>query len=692
MRFLARVFALSTCSALFAPGLIRAQRAEIHPEYLDRSYPACSDFYSFANGGWQKSAVIPASKRSVGAGQEASDRAEAVLNDILREAAAKYRTSGDETTRKLGTFYVSCMDSARANREGLAPIRSELNLIDAINTRRDLSRVLGKLHLLWVDAGFGTISSFASGQGQVWAYADMKNATKNILWLSQGGMGLPEPGYYLRNDSASVALRAGYRDHIERMLVLAGSPIPDATRDAVTILDIETDLARASLKPEEQSEPTLIYQPTSMRKLAKLSPAIDWPVYFEELGIASAMTPNATISASPAKFFSRLSEEIQSRPMPVWRAYLRWQLMRSVAPFLGSAPAAESYRLETLLAGTTEAPSRAGWCTTQADALMGMAIGETYVKRAFPPAAKKRAEDLVRNLRTVLRERVAQNDWMSAATKREALKKVDVLRVEVGYPTSWVSYAGVPLSTGRPFVENVFELRTFLNRRHLAKLRIPANRGEWEMSPATVNAYENPQFNALFFPAAILQPPRFSLDADDAVNYGALGMVIGHELTHFFDDQGRQFDARGNLRDWWTPEDAKRYQERADIVRRQYDSYIAIDTLHLNGRLTLNENIADIGGLTIAYYAFHRAMDATASPPKVMGLTPDQEFFLGTAQSWRFKARPQEMRRRVFVDGHSPPYWRINGPMSSLPEFAAAYSCKDGDPMVRPPQSRARLW
>jgi predicted metalloendopeptidase len=281
---------------------------------------------------------------------------------------------------------------------------------------------------------------------------------------------------------------------------------------------------------------------------------------------------------------------------------------------------------------------------------------------------------------------------MGEATKKEALRKVNVVRVEVGYPAAWVDYGPVPISVDRPFVENLLALRTFEDRRQLAKLSRPVDRGEWEMSPATVNAYENPQFNALFFPAAILSAPRFSLDADDAINYGALGMVIGHELTHFFDDQGRQFDAEGNLRDWWLPGDAKRYQERADIVRRQYDSYVALDTLHLNGKLTLNENIADIGGVTIAWYAFQRALAARPQTSLVLGYTPAQQFWLGTAQAWRWKARPQEMTRRVFTDGHSLPYWRINGPFSSVTEFAETFSCKPGDAMLRPPEVRARLW
>ncbi|MBA3645624.1 MAG: M13 family metallopeptidase [Gemmatimonadaceae bacterium] len=669
-----------------------AQRAEVNPAYMDTKYPACTDFYSYANGTWQQNVVISPRQRSVGASQESSDRAGIVLNDILKNAAASYRSTRDVATRKLGTFYTSCMDSARADRDGIAPIRPQLDLIDRVATPKDLSRALGKLHLLWVDAGFGTITSFASGQGRVWAYADMKNAARNILWISQGGMGLPEPGYYTRRDSASAALRIAYRDHIARTLNIGGSSTADAERDAADIIDIETKLAEASLKPVEQFEPAMIYQPTTVGALAKLAPAIDWPVYFREIGIAGEMKPGTTISASPGKFFRALSDQISERPIPTWRAYLRWQLLRATSAYLGATASSEDFKLVTLLTGTTQPPSRAGWCTSQADALMGMAIGEIYVKKAFPAAAKKRVEELVANVRAVLRQRVEQNDWMTPATKTEALRKVDVVRVEVGYPASWVSYATVPLSTSRAFVDNVLSIRTFLDRRHLSKLRIPVDRGEWEMSPATVNAYENPQFNALFFPAAILQAPRFSLDADDAVNYGALGRVIGHELTHFFDDQGRQFDARGNLRDWWTAEDARRYQERADVVRRQYDAYVAIDTLHVNGRLTLNENIADIGGLTIAYNAFQRAMAGKPLAADANGSTPNQEFFLGMAQSIRFKTRPQEVRRRVFVDGHAPPYWRTNGPVSALSEFAAAFSCHAGDPMVGREALKGRLW
>jgi putative endopeptidase len=668
-----------------------AQRPEIHREYQDTTVRACTDFYSFANGGWVRSAIIPESEAGVGTGTDATNRANEVLNGILTDAAARYRTSSDVTTQRLGAFYASCMDSTRANREGLAPVRAELDRIGRIASRADLSRELAHLQLRWVDAAFGTLPSFASGQVRVWAYADMKNSTRNILWLYQGGIALPEPGSYSRADSASKAIRAGYRDHIARTLVLAGTPEPQAKTDAETVLAIETKLAEASLTPEETSVPTNVYEPTTVDKLAAMVPAIDWPAYFAELGVPG-LAGNTTLSVSPSKFFRRLNEQLMQRPLADWRTYLRWQLLHSVGPDLGSASDAESFRLATLITGMTKPPPRAKRCTEEANALMGMAIGKNYVERAFPPAAKKRIEELVTNLRTVLRDRIAANDWMGAATKAEALKKVDVLRVEVGYPQAWVDYAPVPISEDKPFVENVMLLRRFEDQRHLAKLDRPVDRVEWEMSPAAVNAYENPQFNSLFFPAAILQPPWFSLDADDAMNYGAIGWVIGHELTHFFDDQGRQFDANGNLRDWWLPEDAKRYQDRAQVVRRQYDSYVAIDTLHVNGGQTLNENTADIGGVTIAYYAFQRALSSKPTPARVGGYSPDQEFFLNGAQSWRFKTRPELMRLIVAGDGHSPPYWRVNGSVSSLPEFAAAFSCKEGDSMARPPEARTRLW
>jgi predicted metalloendopeptidase len=615
-----------------------------------------------------------------------------VLKDILVKAAAAANTSADPTTKKLGVFYASCMDSSRADREGLAPIKGELDDIDRIQSKADLPRALARLHLKWVDAGFGTIASFASGRPRVWAYADMKNSTKNILWLAQGGMGLPEPGYYTRDDSASRALRTGYREHVARMLVLSGAEARQAASDAQAILALETRLATVSLSPEDQSEPTKFYVPTTPKALAALTPSFSWTEYFKGLGIDAQLPPDARISVAPTAYFRAFGAEVDRVPMPVWRAYLRWRLLSSVARTLGKSGEAENFRFAALMTGVTKPTPRSEYCTATADALMGMAIGKIYVARAFPPAAKRRIEALVADLRAVLRDRIKANDWMGPATKKAALAKVDTLRVEVGYPATWVDYSGVQLAADKPFVENAWALRTFNDRLQFAKLSRPVDRGEWEMSPATVNAYENPQFNALYFPAAILQPPFFSMDADDAVNYGATGMVIGHELTHFFDDQGRQFDERGNLRDWWQPDDAKRYQDRADIVVKQYDSYLAIDTLHLKGKQTLNENIADIGGLTIAYFAFQRALAAHPTSKRLFGYTPVQQFFIGTAQSWRQKLRPQEARRRVFTDGHSLDYWRVNGPFSSVPEFGAAFGCKAGDAMVRPPEARARLW
>jgi putative endopeptidase len=667
-----------------------AQRPEIHREYQDTTVRACTDFYSFANGAWSRVASIPETERWVGTLGDAANHADSVLNGILSDAAARYRTSSDPTTQRLGAFYASCMDSTRANREGLAPVRAELERIDHIGSRAELSLELAHLQQRWVDAGFGPMPSFASG-ARVWAYADMKNSTRNILWLYQGGIGLPEPSSYSGLDSASRAIRAGYLDHIARTLTLAGTPGPQARTDAVTVIAIETKLAEEFLTTTESSEPAKVYEPITVDKLAAMVPAIDWPAYFAELGV-SRLAGNTILSVSPSKFFRRLNEQLMRRPLADWRAYLRWQLLRSVGPDLGSAADAESFRLATLISGTTKPPPRAKRCTQEADALMGMAIGKMYVERAFSPASKKRIEELVSNLRAVLHDRIAANDWMGAPTKAEALKKVDVLRVEVGYPQTWVDYSPVPVSTDKPFVENVMLLRKFNDQWHLAKLNRPVDRGEWEMSPATVNAYENPQFNALFFPAAFLQPPWFSLDANDAMNYGGIGWVIGHELTHFFDDQGRQFDANGNLRDWWLPDDAKAYQDRAGVVRRQYDSYVAIDTLHVNGSQTLNENTADIGGLTIAYYAFQRALASQPQPSRVAGYGPDQEFFLSTAQSSRFKTRPEMMRLMVALDSHSPYYWRVNGSVSSLPEFATAFACRAGDPMARPPESRARLW
>ena len=686
-RSLVSLFILAT--PLCAVG---AQRAEVTRSYLDTTCAPCKDFYTFANGGWQKSAQIPESRSSTGAGLEAYDRANQVLKEILVKAAAAAGTATDLATRNLGVFYASCMDSVRADNEGLAPIKGELDYIDKIHSRADLPRALAHLHLKWVDAAFGTIASFASGRARVWAYADMKNSTRNILWLAQGGMGLPEPGYYTRDDSSSRALRNGYREHIARMLVLSGTPAGQAATDAAAILAMETRLAKVSLSTEDQSEPTKFYDATTPKALGALTPSFNWTEYFKGLGIDAQVTPDARISAAPAAYFKAFGAEVDQTPVAAWRAYLRWRLMSSAARTLGRAGEAENFKLASLLSGVTKPTPRSESCTTSADALMGMAIGKIYVAQAFPPPAKKRIEALVADLRAVLRERIAKNDWMTPSTRKAALAKVDTLRVEVGYPAAWVDYSAVQLAAEKPFLESVWVLRTFNDRLQLGKLSRPVDRGEWEMSPATVNAYENPQFNALYFPAAILQPPFFSMDADDAVNYGATGMVIGHELTHFFDDQGRQFDERGNLRDWWQPEDAKRYQERAAIVVKQYDSYLAIDTLHLKGKQTLNENIADIGGLTIAYFAYQRALAAHPTSKTLFGYTPVQQFFIGTAQSWRQKLRPQEARRRVFTDGHSLDYWRVNGPFSSIPEFGAAFGCKAGDAMVRPPESRARLW
>lgn len=642
---------------------------------LNRSVRACDDFYEFATGGWLKAHPIPPAFSSWGGFTDLSERNNLVLKSVLEDAAKRAPTTNDPATKKLGTFYASCMDSTAAETAGITPLKPELSRIDAISDRAQLVSEIARLHKL----GFGGAFGFGGT-------ADQKNASMIIAQISQGGTTLPDRDQYLRTDDRAVTLRANYVDHITKILALAGESPSDASADAARILSLETALAKAFLPRVALRDPKATYHPMSIADANALTPGLDWSAFIRETGAPSVTSLNV---AEP-DFFKALAVELAQRPLEDWKAYLRWQVIDQSSPLLGSAFSNEAFRFSSMLSGTTEQLPRWRRCLTLADRSLSDALGKEYVKVAFTPAAKAKMLAMVMNLRAVLRDKILHAEWMSEDTRKQALQKLDAFNQKIGYPDTWQDYAGLTITPGA-FINNALAVQQYSRARNYTRIGKAPDRAEWGMTTPTVNAYYSPSLNEVVFPAGRLQPPFFALSYDDPANYGGVGISIGHEMSHGFDDEGRQFDAQGNVRDWWTAEDAQRYTARATIVEKQYGEYVAVDTLHLNGKLTLGENLADVVGSSIAYEAMERAMQG--KPHTLLyGFTPEQRFFLAAAQARMANTRPERARIAVATDPHSPGKFRVNGPFSNMPEFAAAWGCKSGDPMVRPDSIRARIW
>jgi predicted metalloendopeptidase len=654
-------------------------RSGIELAHIDTTCAPCKDFYQFANGRWLDTATIAADKSSAGAGQESRDRNEATLRRVLERVAAD-STETDPYMLKVGRFYRACMDSTTIETAGRKPLDGTLGRIAAISNARQLQDEFAQLQLLGINAPLS-----------VFAYTSFEDPNAVIAYAFQGGLGLPDRDYYLRTDSTSVSLRREYRDHISRTLALLGTAKADADRQADRILRLETALARSSLTAVEQRDPQKVYQKHTISDLGKLTPRIDWIAFFRELDIPSLSNPEAQLSVSPPAFFTTVDSMLTATPLPDWKAYLRWNVARRGSPYLSKPFFDEDFAFNARLTGAREPLPRWKRCAQGADQILGEALGKAYVAEAFPPEAKARMATLVNNLKAAMRDRITSNAWMGDSTRAEALRKLDKMVFKIGYPDRWRDYGELMIEEEMAHASQMFHGFAFEGKRQMAKIGHPPDRGEWQMTPPTVNAYFDPTLNEIVFPAGILQPPFFDMNADDAVNYGAIGMVIGHEISHAFDDQGRQFDADGKLRDWWTAEDGRRFTERAKVVADQYGEYVAVDTLRVNGMLTLGENIADFAGLTIAYDAYQKSLGGKDGPT-IDGYTPAQRFFIGDAQAWRNKRRPEALRQLVLTDPHSPANFRVNGPLANMPEFVAAFGCTDADQMVRSGSKRAQIW
>ncbi len=643
---------------------------------LDTTCAPCSDFFRFANGGWLARTEIPAAFPTWGSFNELYVRNLDVLHDVLEAAAKDGAAPRGSNRRMLGTFYGTCLDSAAADAAGVGPLRPALDRIARVSSTADLQTEVARLQRI----GARVLFSFTAGP-------DAKRSSEVIAEAGQGGLGLPDRDYYTKTDSASERLKQAYVAHVARMLELGGAGADEAGAAAQRIMALESELASASMTRVEQRDPNAVYHKMSVAELGALSPAIAWPEYFAAVGAPAV----SALNVRQPGFFKRLSDLVRERPIDDWRWYLRWHLLERTAPWLGTSFADEAFRFQQLLTGVKEQQPRWRRCVQATDNALGEALGQEYVARTFGPDAKRRALEMVHNLEAVMRDRLHALEWMSDATRQQALAKLAAYANKIGYPDRWRDYAGLAVEPG-PFVANLLSASEFDTGQRLAEIGKPVDRSRWGMTPPTVNAYYNPRMNEIVFPAGILQPPFFNPDADDAINYGGMGAVIGHELTHGFDDAGRQYDADGNLRDWWTQADGDRFKAQAQLVVDQFGGYVAVDTLHVNGRLTLGENLADLNGLRIAYAAFERSLAGKPRPALIDGFTPEQRFFLGWARIWREKYRDAYARLMVGTNPHSPPRWRVDGPLSNMSEFAQAFACRAGDEMVRADSVRPRIW
>jgi putative endopeptidase len=640
---------------------------------LDKKADPCVDFYQYSCGTWLAQNPIPADQSSWGRFSELNERNRQILYNIL-EAASSNDPRRDQVTREIGDFFAACMDTADIDKRGVAPIKPEIDRIAALKTKQEIPAEIVRLHRLGVGAFFG----FDSTQ-------DAKDSEQVIGEVDQGGLGLPDRDYYVKDDAKSVELRAQYLAHVQKMLELLGDTAEKAKSEAAAIMKIETELAKGSQDRVTRRDPNATYHKMTVHELFSLCPFIEWPKYFE--GMGAPQIDSLTVVAP--NFFRQLETTLVTNNLDDLKTYLRWHLVHTSARLLPAAFVDANFDFYgRILTGAKEQRPRWKRCVDFTDSDLGEALGEKYVDKTFGVEGKQRALKMVNEIEKALGDDLQTLSWMTPETRKQALLKLEAVKNKIGFPDKWRDYSSIEIDRDDA-LGNDRRAAEFEVERGLHKIGKPVDRGEWGMSPPTVNAYYDPQMNNINFPAGILQPPFYSNKIDDAVNYGGIGAVIGHELTHGFDDEGRQFDAQGNLRDWWTPADAKAFEDRAECFVKEYSSFIAVGDVHLNGKLTLGENTADNGGLRLAFMALMDALKGKQAP-KIDGFTPDQRFFIGWGQVWCDGRRPELARMLATVDPHSPAEDRVNGVVSNMPEFRKAFSCKIGQPMVRDPQ--CRVW
>lgn len=669
----AGIVALASCNT---PQKEVVKIAAINPANMDTTVAAGTDFYEYACGGWIKNNPLKPEYARFGTFDQLLENNQEQLRVLIEELSATPHEAGS-VAGKIGALYAMGLDSTKLNADGVAPVKEELAAINALATKSDVSKMVATLHKE------GMAPFFALFVG-----ADEKNSAMNIVQLYQAGIGMGDRDYYLLEDEGSAKMRDAYRAYINKLFTLAGSSPEQADAAVDAVMKIEKAIAEISYGREDLRDSQKNYNKLAYEDFKKIESPLDWDVYFESMGLAGLKE----LDAKQINFYKDMNKALQNTTVDEQKYYLAFNLLSAAAPYLSDDFVDADFEFYgKVMSGKQEQQPRWKRSLNTVNGALGEAVGEMYVEKYFPASSKEKMLTLVGNLQTALSERINGLEWMSDTTKAKAQEKLAAFTVKIGYPDKWRDYSGLEIKDDS-YWANVRRSNIFDMAYQLADVDKPVDKSRWHMNPQTVNAYYNPTTNEICFPAAILQPPFFNPDADDAVNYGAIGVVIGHEMTHGFDDQGRNYDKDGNLIDWWTAEDAVRFTERADKLVDQYDQIIVIDTLHANGRFTLGENIADHGGLLVAHQAYLNSLKGKETPAPIDGFTNEQRFFLGYATLWGQNIRPEEIRRRTKIDPHSLGKWRVNAALRNIAPFYAAFDIKEGDPMFMAPADRVVIW
>ena len=671
-----RVLGFILSAALCAGSALGQTLQGIQVGDLDKKANPCVDFFEYSNGTWRAENPIPASmdrwSRRWAAGEANKDQ----LRTILDEVSAQSGQPKGSVNQLTGDFYGACMDIAKVNQAGIKPVQPLLNDIDSVNSQADLQKMIGRLQDIGVSVPF-----------QLNANSDNHNPSQVIADISAGGLGLPDRDYYVKTEERFQQARAKYLIHVAKMFGLAGYSDADAQKAAASVMQFETSLAKATLDNVARRDPEATDHKTTFAELQKIAPQFDWNGYFQ-----AAKVPEIPLNVQEPKFMEEFSRQLTATDLAGWKTYLKWQLLHQGAPYLSQPFVEENFDFyQKTLAGVSEQKPRWKQCVEATDLFLGEAVGQEYVAKYFPPEAKARAQEMVKNILVAMSETVSQLDWMSPETKKKAQEKISTFNVKVGYPDKWKDYSSVSISRGA-FFADVVAASTFHVTDDRSTIGKPVNRGRWGMTPPTSNAYYNPLLNEIVFPAGILQPPAFSVKATDAVNYGAIGVVIGHEISHGFDDEGAQFDAQGRLNNWWTADDLKQFQTKTSCVVKQFDGYYIEPNIHHNGKLVLGESIGDLAGVKIAYLAFQNSQKGKPPAPTIDGFTPDEQFFIAWGQFRGDETRPETQRLMVQGDPHPVAKYRVIGPLSNFPPFQKTFACKSDSPMVRPESERCVVW
>ncbi|KTD44697.1 M13 family metallopeptidase [Legionella quateirensis] len=665
------IYSSAVCSA--DADITTKQRNALRLQWIDSKVLPGQDYYSYANGSWQKNNPIPAEYASWDSFNILNEHIQDIIHQMLIKASQNTHVKPGSIEQKVGDFYFSGMDEDTINKVGIAPIQSEFAQIEAINTLEDLQKELVHLHQIGVDALFG----FGSMQ-------DYKNSTLMIGAAVQSGLGLPERDYYLSDNPKFKKIRDAYVNHLDKMFQLLGDSPDKAAKEAKIVMDIETKLAKISMPIIERRDPKAVYHIMTLNELEQITPDFSWQFYLKAIGQGQL----TSINLAMPEFFKGMNNLLKTISLDEWKIYLRWHLIDAFASYLSKPFIEQNFKMVSALTGIEKILPRWKRVVSTENGALGFAIGKMYVEQYFPPKAKEQVEEILKNIRGVLRQDLSSLSWMSPETRKEALKKLDLMQERIGYPTKWWDYSKLKVDRG-PYVLNVIRANEFLINRDLDKIGKPIDKSEWEMTPQTINAYYDVSMNNINMPAGILQAPFFDPDAPAAVNYGAIGFVMGHEITHGFDDQGAQFDGYGNLNNWWKPEDLTKFKKATQCIADQFSNYKVDGTLHVQGKLVVGEAAADLGGLILAYKAFLQSNDYK-NAKTIDGVTPSQQFFLGAAHVWAKNIRPQQLQNQITTDPHPPAQYRVNGSFANMPQFQEAYKLPDNSAMVN--KNRCVIW